>query len=324
MGFLTLAAWEGALAPDALKTPFQTLQTQVWPQAGENWLWCQTDLPGEGKVLVVRRQGDDENWNFVVGVERGTILNSRSPDLADAVRLALEQRRIGRIFILDDAGEIATQNPQWLLFLSVGGSGSWTSLHDLDDAFSIPFRWADKTSGENWLRKPANQWLDWAREELKNPDSPLGFARLWAPLNYYEQTARLSGLTAQNLAHYKAGVRRILWTQRELWAANEPVEWYLQHDGSVNLVVFDEDENFQTPPRVEKWAKWLFETYVRPLTPEQIAAHIVLKEARAYQDHIVEFETDPPTAHEQLEAHLELRDWLQTHYPDENPADDFD
>ena len=331
---LTLAAWEGAqLSPDACKTPFQTLKTEVWRGAGENWLWCQTELAGCGEVLIVRRQNDDENWNFVVGVERGTILNSRSPDLADAVRLALEQRRIGRIFYLNDEGKIELQNPQWLLFLGVGGSGSWTPLkHEngkWDGAFPTPFRWADKTRHDETailaaLQKPATTWLDWSREELKNPDSPLGFARAWAGLEWEEQKARLSGLTAENEREYRTGVRRVLWAQRELWAQNEPVEWYLNPNGGVNLYVFDETEDFQTPPRVENWAKLLFQSYVRALTPEQIVAHVVLKEAQAYQDHILEFETDPPTAHEQLEAHLELREWIQTHFPDENPADYFD
>ena len=166
------------------------------------------------------------------------------------------------------------------------------------------------------------------REQLRaafnNERSEARFALKWLHLSPEEQDNKRLQFERETLEPMRKLLSAVLQSQIEIWEHDAALLWclygagYADPDWSEDKLVFTNSpgtpNSLQIPPRLERWKRAIWNNFL-PCDDDWLLFALCVRE---WQDMgVVEVEAAPPTAHEQIEALLLLRDWWNQHFPPE-------
>lgn len=191
------------------------------------------------------------------------------------------------------------------------GSLYWCPSQNLGRA--IPFTLAHRTTRLSPQNTEAYNQL---RSAWQDTSSDARFAWEWSGLSKSEKILRLTGVppASGERARVEKEMRRIMrliLINYEMWGPDE--QWGLYFELGSRSHIWHEDGRLEkNDQHLHKWNR-LLQRYLMPhLRYDWLEKHRCVEDQWPFQAHsaVVEIE-HPPTAHEQLEAKLELRDWLR-------------
>ena len=227
---------------------------------------------GEQKISALVQRAFVEN-NANCGVVRAI----RVPDLPDKPSIVVEYSK----------GLFWCPNPQWFDF---------TPFHLKDGSTRLPLN--------------ASEARQQVRDEWQDGSSDVRFAWEWATLSLEERFVRLTGFRG-NWRDLEDLMSLILMAASSLWQTRTSLEWMFDPGAGWIHIDSATDNEAAAALIAEKWMPTL-QRYFVPCWESNCLNHPA---ADLFWRHhgvlpTVWFE-EPPTAHEQLEAKLRLRDWLE-------------
>ncbi len=315
---LDLAPWEAA----DLDASF--LQCRDVDTDGE-WVW---GVAGNMiHFLVARRIGEDSRFNLCAALkrkpfQRATWLGASKQPLEELWRAAWEEGRVGHVFCLgDDLEPIAyPQRVVWKVFLNADGRGSWTRIASIPSNNNISdivqneaqsFRWHDGVA-EEWLEEPAPEWLKAFQVLAREVGSDVAFAAEWAAKMREERDELSTGTCRDSFALFQQVLRLAVLTDTALWANAQAIGFQFQlaegeAPGERAWLRNNSYDSVELTPRFERiWDAAL--SYFEPTRGGELARYsCVTQWLREYRLGMFHFWTPAPSAHERVEALLELR-----------------
>ena len=156
--------------------------------------------------------------------------------------------------------------------------------------------------------------IETLRNTWNNQDSDIRFAWEWSRLNDADKNQLLMGETG-NLRKLEQVMRQVLVATTQLWELHDRWMWKLTPYESSNDGFFYDISSFEEDNVVwsHHWQKFLRLRYAPQWRQDLIERYECAREfyysSSNFTIGLVEV-NHPPTAHEQLEAKLALRDWL--------------
>ena len=142
------------------------------------------------------------------------------------------------------------------------------------------------------------------------PGSDARFAWQWANWNEEERIAR-SGI-AKSAADEAEQVMKWILTSSSVWGrCSWSLNWN-ENERKTSWRLYDYDQMADVDSDVlDEWQQWLWSRFFSGWRGDLLEQHECAREFWRFHT-LVEVETDqPPTMHEQLEAKLQLREWLE-------------
>lgn len=247
---------------------------------------------------------------------------------------AFELNAWGRYFCLNadlscvqSAAEVSAA--KWSIFLLANGLGVLDNLaYNRKSATGFkgwnsmaPFRWYAEPAPTVLRGGTTAQWLEWLEEALRIPESTIAFAHELADKSEDEAAFRCAYWVKGSREEWENVTRWILHTETSLWgnrSQGQTVKWSYQlteageaprqEGGSLNRSG-ERGGNF-THERAIKRLQIISQYFSPFLDPFLINRHLSVE----YHRHHMKFlrvTVSAPSAHEQLEAALSLRDWAR-------------
>ena len=336
-----LAPWE--VPPDSdipLVAPADAMMRAFWRGRETELLMRGVELDGQER-LFFREVGSDEVGNWLM-FETGSAKAQREiGEQTYESELRFSPRICWRHFYFDGAryGAKGTHN----LVVADGGGQIYSPTGCV--GFDLP-KW-----GEQFYQWRAAQIGRWMRGELKRPDSDVRFAFGWLGLTESERQSLVFGISPDQLEQMKRLMRYVLHSdkllQNELWSNPEYSQygncaWTINCPDSssensrslASLMLadeiysenyephfhgYDEDDYLQMMP--ERFAKWrrIFTRHFGPFSDEETLRRIY--NIHDYGAKSIRVTAKMPTAHEQLESVVALREWFCNVYAPREFAD---
>lgn len=168
---------------------------------------------------------------------------------------------------------------------------------------------------------------------LRDTTSEARFAFDWLYLSHHQRQKKLFNFERGNLGEIQRLLYAVLQSQPDIWADDETLRWLtpVQHKhlkrpkklrdalgvADSFIGIFSAPGTaIKIPPRFKEWRKLLWNYFGPSINEEVLLFSLCIRhwEANINSDPIAT-EVAPPTAHEQLEALLTLRDWWQQIVP---------
>ena len=274
--------------------------------------------------------------------------NSVQRHLRRALPALLRRRLWGRMLWLDRELNLADEQSGVLrLYLGANGQGEWF-LPGLTDTKSVRagFDWDDENRVSRLLDSDDDALLEWVYTAAEVPDSDLAFSLNWVALgsdyparqkrialhfrtarDSVEQLVQVLRLAVRCEPEF-AQLRHICWEIDPLAvpaAAYGPLEQWktrVEMNQIEREYLFDGNENRRLPPFARAIREWAHDWFGAQLNRELRARHRCFDNFKLALTFVIERIDEPlPTAHEQLEAFAQLRDFLAARVaPDELKA----
>lgn len=280
-----------------------------------------------GHLLFRPEQGSGDE-NFFVGSEArlsGGVPSSRPGEFffgeegteSHEMESALTINNWGRVFYLNGQGLRREEDElpcDWALFLSASGLGLWKwTMRDGvtwgEASANGLFCWHENPSeaARFLARTPSLEVWAQLQQQLKNPDSEMAFARRWLQLE--DEEDRLDALTVWtrgSRAQCEWVLRALALSDQELQGASEAtISWSMR--GEEDSIWLHDEDDFGFSSRLQNAFALLREYFgVRPKT-----AQLPLCAQTSLIDWQVLADIENPTAHERLEAQLQLQAWAK-------------
>lgn len=312
--------------------PDETLPDMPAPLAGETWLgpiclaerhpknqFCFRNvelLPGRTAIFA-RDLSRETGGNWIMGEVRSASLMRAEialPRTERGMRRWMRGRNLSRLF--DLSGQI--DEPPNRILLCEDGNGIW-----LDSSLGLElgarFEWDFDLA---WLETDRLAVLDWLRRECADFDSPIRFARRW---NVLDSPARHALVFSKDLALIQQMMRWASCCGSSIWTRDSVLRWRLRGNGDNDSWPFRVEDVYLCCntaghikdlaaqfPLIHQISQFLLEQHIPKITRVESQKHL---EARRLLESTFSWLgvdlMEPPTAHEQLEAALQLRAWLR-------------
>ena len=159
-------------------------------------------------------------------------------------------------------------------------------------------------------------------EEFVRPDSDARFSMNWMLWSTDDEQEYLFG--SAGFRELKALLRSILWSEPRIWQLADHLQWKLWEEGrgysrfySITKSVADTLRN--DLPRLQGIAEEIVRKWPLAVSQHDLDAHRCLRESLRGNRYWPLVEVRSPlhlSAHERLEARLQLRDWLERNAPE--------
>ncbi len=254
----------------------------------------ETNWNGGRALICARRVGVTGNPNYVLlffrvegdATTRLVCDTSGLPCLfegvqppQEAIEAALEGGHFGRAQMWEC---------DWLFLHSNGREGNWDG--DGTNLYAAPFQLSESAHWEC---------------ELARPDSDIRFARDWSRLSLHERGRRAAVWTRgslDELEQFTRAVAVVCRMDRDYVGASWNGSWFSGFG-----------QHKRSDARVRRWNRYLSAHFQWHRDPVLSAARRCV--AQSPTGPHIQFPLTPPTAHEQLEAALFLREWAQGKIP---------
>ncbi len=207
--------------------------------------------------------------------------------------------------------------------LSPHGWGLWRALE-----------WPSEPPYGNWYESawvfptvPANELARIGAEEIlsrifsiSDETADFRFAREFLKLSPAEQEAHIWKWKRGDLAQLQSVLHLALLAQEELWREPRTIRWEVdlaqsEDDGLKRGLVKEKGATSQAPICLEESFQRVLDWFGFEILHEAHKRHLCLTQLykdKCYRGELtVEVEADNPTAHERIEAMMELRAWLE-------------
>lgn len=256
--------------------------------------------------VVYRMDGDDGNWMLTSNSVGGLRLPddfpkafSLSPQhLREYVQRHRANYQICRSMFLRASGFSGR------VFCDAQG---WSHYHEQNDELGD----LNTVFYLGRMPKQSSQVYEELQRQAQDPDSSFSFALDFHRMPFQEKVACLFGFSS--FEEYRSAQKELdsvlRWVlQLRPWTDQEPLCWNLATRPGSQQAQWLDTTNI---PYLKKWQDVL--RRFGPLQPQLSNASL----RHFYEGHssLSQVVVEPPTAHEQLEAHLQLREWTQTHLP---------
>jgi len=190
-----------------------------------------------------------------------------------------------------------TRHPQWLFLRHDGSGGVWNDWHY--ELHITPFR----------LSPP----LDFSRQALEDPDSPIRFALDWSQLSHEQRLEQTCGVFNDKQSELHKVVQSIALSEPSLHRT-EAIGRLYYGEKLWPTVKTPHGWEGETPnARLRRWSVHLQRAFNWKKDEELTARHLCVERFNAWPR--VQIELSPPTHHERLEAALFLREWAAGKIP---------
>jgi len=173
---------------------------------------------------------------------------------------------------------------------------------------STGFHWSQETSFDNFFWWPNDEFDSYFARQFTDEKSPLRLAYDWHGLSHDERTAHALRCKVGTWEEMRALAESVLvLTHREV----EDFDWDYEYWNPLFPDRFDPDSDILSP-----WSDVLGRVFLPSCLREDAPLHEPSHLGGLSQL----YPTRPrsqPSAHEKLEAFLQLRDWLRQHAPDD-------
>ncbi|RYX84938.1 hypothetical protein EON83_08345 [bacterium] len=315
---LDLATWE------VMREAQQGAQCRDADSNAE-WVWG----VGQGMylpLLVGRRLNRDTNFNLCVADEHQPyrvkyLVGHNLKPHALEWKLAVEQKRIGHIFYVDESLNFLTPSQQaaWQIFLRADGIGSWHRIAEFpsdDNSSDIvqnqpqSFRW-HSDDPEAWQEKAALEWFASFQVLAKEEKSDVAFAARWAAKERNERDVLSASTQRGTLEIFLRLLRLAVLSDEQIWRTTQVASCQLQlvEDEATGqrLWVSTFDGNDAKTARFERIAEAAI-THFEPFRGGELAdTYLCVRQwlnERRYN--LFHYWIHEPTQHEKMEALLEL------------------
>ena len=250
--------------------------------------------------IVYRMDGDDGNWMLTSYSVGGLRLPDKFPNafslspqhLSEYVQRHRANYQICRSMFVRASGFSGR------VFCDAQG---WSHYHEQGDLNTVFYL--------GQMPKQSSQVYEELQRQAQDPDSSFSFALVFHRMPIEEKLACLFGFSS--FEEYRSAQKELnsvlRWVlQVRPWTDQEPLCWSIatrpgsRQEGSLDITNI---------PYLRKWQDVL--RRFGPLQPQLSVA--TLRHFSEGHSSLAQVVVEPPTAHEQLEAHLQLREWMQTH-----------
>ena len=286
-------------------------------------------------VCVFEDDANDGEW---------LVMNSRPPHYLDAVNELLH-----RVVIFDTTTRQPTEFYRWkdegearikkVVQRSFRGGGEG-KLHDVARIINLDklprepklalwnresCRWLYGVEHWNWIEfarhsdVPFETSQTWASETLlklwHQPASEARFSWQWAQWSDEERNQQLA--PGCNWAEFRHTMKLVLHTNSRLWQSDTRTLWGILPDaesGELRAILHDYESDLDVMDDLTRaWSSWLIAHFASDWRADWMRQYHCVDNftSHSHQERALVTIQQPPTAHEQLEAKLQLRDWLQ-------------
>ena len=232
---------------------------------------------------------------------------------------AFKKGKFGRVIYFDEQIQLATAPQNWRTALHINADGApvWHSR----DGASAAFHWNDarpKLSDLCRFNATDFEIEDELSQMLSDANGDCARALDWLDLDRQEQDRQIYRVRRGTLDEFKSLLRAMIWSEN---ARSEATTWMLffsSHTLEVGLNDGNSLDSLFKSGRTETWPAPRHKRLLE-LARREFGLHYALELVRRrspwpqvdWNDYVLELKIPVPTAHQQLEAQLQLRDWLQ-------------
>jgi len=272
---------------------------------------------GRSRYVVFRLDGDDGSWAvggdwsletpYFLPAYHGAMYEPSHRFLRQGVQAGRGKERICRVMFAHE-GETS-----WRFCVAPSGAGTCQILQGSGEfAPYTPFFLGRET--RDWSSSQTREYL---AGEGHATASPLSFAQRFHLTSNAKKLCQLFGFNteeefARAQGELNALARFVLQREASLWLRYESLLWSLQTRLGNSLQTKANPYSYEAPPSyLHRWADALL--HFGPLQPQ--ADNLTLEHFEGISPPLFRVSVDAPTAHEQIEAHLALREWASGHLP---------
>jgi hypothetical protein len=223
-----------------------------------------------------------------------------------------------RLLFLREDGELRRQGERALfcVFLTGCGWGQWRRLRQTQSGRTVAHRaasfwWTPGDEALLWSGSARDVWNE-LRAQLDAPDSPFAFARRFADTPANERSALLWRTKGGTRSEMEAVLRNLFLSQFKWWQTPRHITWCLDlKNRSEMCEPLDDGPKPRRTPSFGKSLDRVWNWFSPSVDAETLARHLELKWLYEAGDHSIVIEVCDPTMHEQMEAALEWREWLE-------------
>lgn len=278
----------------------------------------------EKHIIFVTEVGREGAGNWVV-CDRHNLTPTELVGMnlsAESKQILLSWNRqdyaLGRLFYLRRKGKRSLGR----VILGEDGFGAWLNNH-LSGHEEMQF---DFTLDAAVFRDNRMGIAEWLEQERADFNSDLSFAGRWKRTNRDEEREEL--VYGQHLVELERAMRWALMYQLLVWEEDDDWTWNLATPhkypafdlrlwqgnlsaGSSDARWFSEEELSEKSPLLSKLNRFVIENYFPEITAPVRAKHRSVRMVLEERGFSLEVTVGEPTAHERIEAALQLRAWLQ-------------
>lgn len=221
----------------------------------------------------------------------------------------------GRVFYLN--AELAPANGVdacWRLFLAATGWGQWSAIPAHAEKNAV-FGWRAFPTQE-LTGLPSLELLTWLKRDLLDPQGAFALSRQFASLDGAGRSALVRPLTRGTYVEWQHVVRLFVLSREPLQGFNKPLFFQFQSGDDQGQFCRIRLLSHEIPsfadldvPDFKRFARWTFDFFAPQLDTHLLTCCF---EAKRWSERPNSWTVGlaVPTRHEQLEALLQLRDWL--------------
>jgi len=246
-----------------------------------------------------------------------TIKSSPSSVLQTGFKKACRLNTLARLFYLNEDAQLREhgQVARFAVVLSPLGWGLFRSLSEprekrLVTRDEVGFWWP--TEDATLLEKPAHDLWNGLREQLDSPDSPIGFTRRLMQKSQAERMALLWNWKNGDERELEQVVRWLFLSQTPWWQTPRHLRWHLDlHKKNAFNVAIGGGPNPPRTPELEAALHQVWDWFSPAPNVKALKHHLELKRLFVASEHLTVVDINEPTMHEQMEAALRWREWLE-------------
>lgn len=267
--------------------------------------------------IVCRVDGDDGSWTvagggrlhlpFFAPAFHGASYNPSPWFLLQGVEAARSTGRLCRVMFAREGERV------WRSCVAPSGMGACQIGQDKQ--LTAPFtHFFLARETQEWSSSQTHEHLT---NEAHNPDSSLSFALRFHLAPHVEKMRQLFGFATHAMfvraqSELDGLARYVLRREASLWPSHEPLLWSLRMKLGNDLQGRGRSYPYESlPPSLGWWENTL--RRFGPLQPQ--TSNVTLEQFWSSPLALTKVLVDAPSAHEQIEAHLALREWASGHLP---------
>ena len=231
---------------------------------------------------------------------------------------AMREGSWGRLYFGNDdlLGSLGDPEGKKVLILCANGWGHWLRAWNLERVNHLgnegAFQWSETPQPHLLAQTPALELLETLRPKWSDTSTSIGFARNWIEKSVDERNALLRVNNRDPLEEFTRVLKWILFVDGGVWQSCERLRWKVNFpvlDGrTLDEKAIEAFDDFELARSLAHFAREHFASW-HDKSPPCVA------QWNRWRLRRLQLDLMRPTAHEQVEASLELEAWIRENLP---------